>query len=172
MSDREHDQVAPKSHADTPIEKMSIGEIIPRLKVGQLWGALVIVGGLFTGAFILGYKTNTLATGAAQNAVQIDLDKARATLDSLQTELIAAKSVQKRYRRKDRFLSLLLNYHLNGDTDSEVRKVLDEYVLKLVNESENDASFVNVVKGQARQTTVVFWDGSRWPVPEEFAAPP
>lgn len=79
-----------------------------------------------------------------------------------------------------RFLSLYLRYALanlepfksrEDDQSRETfRTVLDEYMLKFIDESEKVESTVAIGKGHGTQVTVTFPDGSKWDVPPGFKA--
>ena len=81
---------------------------------------------------------------------------------------------------KDRFLSLYLRYALNHlppfrfevtDEEREAsRKTLDEYMSKFIKESYKTESIVRIGKGQGKQVTIEFFDGTKWAVPPGFRA--
>ena len=50
------------------------------------------------------------------------------------------------------------------------RAQLDEYILEYIDEADKSESLVRVGKGQGKQTTISFPDGSRWTVPPTFKA--
>ncbi len=130
---------------------MTVSDLVRRLKVGQLWGTLAIMAGLISAAFALGYKTSSVVG-------QIELDRLRQSAEELE-----------KYRRKDRFLSLFLRYE-QDDRNAATRDALDDHVTKFISESEKSGEFVKFGKGQALQTTVIFWDGSSWTIPPDFRA--
>jgi phosphate/sulfate permease len=43
-------------------EKLSLTQLLSRLKVGQLWAVFVVVVGIVTGTFTLGYKVASTVT--------------------------------------------------------------------------------------------------------------
>lgn len=152
------------------VDKMSIVQLFGHLKIGQLWGTLAVIAGLIGGTFVAGYKTSSTVMDAQLNSMQIKLDDANANLATKATELTTSNKEIASYKKKDRFLSLFLRYEQEQFDDPDVRDALDEYVLKFIDESEKDESFVKFGKGQARQTTVTFWDGAKWTIPPDSRA--
>lgn len=159
------------------LEKMSIAHLLVHLKIAQLWGTLAIISGLIGGAFVIGYKTSSTVTDAKLNSMQIELDDAKSTITAKENELTDRSKEVANYKKKDRFLSLFLRHEQQEWNDpgaldeySAVRDALDEYVLKFIDESEKDESFVKFGKGQARETTVTFWDGAKWTIPPDLRA--
>lgn len=83
-------------------------------------------------------------------------------------------------RAKDRFLSLYLRWalmhlppfdHAHTDADRDAaRERLDALMGEMIAAAERTDSIVAVGKGQGRQTTLRFPDGSVWTVPPAFAA--
>ena len=83
-------------------------------------------------------------------------------------------------RTKDQFLSLYLRWALMNlppfafeHTDEEraaAQERLDAFMLEYIDEADQSEAIVAVGKGQGRQTTIRFLDGSQWIVPPAFSA--
>lgn len=83
-------------------------------------------------------------------------------------------------RTKDRFLSLYLRWALANlppfafeITDEDryaAQQKLDAFMLEAIDAADKSESMVAVGKGQGRQTTITFPDGSQWSVPPAFSA--
>ena len=83
-------------------------------------------------------------------------------------------------RTKDQFMSLYLRWALMHlppfgfeHTDEEreaAQQKLDAYMLGYIDTADKSESIVAVGKGQGRQTTISFPDGSQWVVPPAFEA--
>ncbi|MDP5220924.1 hypothetical protein Q5Y75_27440 [Ruegeria sp. 2205SS24-7] len=81
---------------------------------------------------------------------------------------------------KERFLSVYLRYALahmppgnrtsSEDERSAARAELERLMKAYVSHSTDPTSPVTIGKGQSRQTTITFPDGSRWLIPPEFDA--
>jgi len=50
-------------------DQLTIGELLSRLKVAQAWGFAVIIFGLVTGAFVMGYKLQDMLALSMQRQV-------------------------------------------------------------------------------------------------------
>ena len=83
-------------------------------------------------------------------------------------------------RSKDQFLSLYLRWALMNlppfgfeHTDDErqaAQQKLDAHMREYIDAADKSESMVAVGKGQGRQTTISFPDGSQWSVPPAFSA--
>jgi len=153
------------------LEKLSIKELISRLKVGQFWGLLVIIFGLITGAFGLGYKTSSVVTEARLNIAQSQITELETTINTKESDLSKVRSKLSRLNEKDRFFSLYLRYMIakeewgsDYDVDS-TRKAFDEYLQKRI-----DADKLIIKKGGGRLATIEFEDQLPWRIPPELHA--
>ena len=68
------------------IEKLSLGELISRCKIGQLWAVVVVIAGLIGGAFGLGYKTHSYINEAKINAIQLQIVRLTGELQAKRVE--------------------------------------------------------------------------------------
>lgn len=135
------------------LEKLSIRELISRLKVGQFWGLLVIIFGLITGAFGLGYKTSSVVNEARLNTAQSQITELKTTVNTKESDLSKVTSKLTQLNEKDRFFSLYLRYMIAKEewgsdygVDS-ARKAFDEYLQKRI-----DADKLIIKKPKNRST--------------------
>ncbi|MCK4961445.1 MAG: hypothetical protein KAS19_03120 [Anaerolineales bacterium] len=135
------------------LEKLSIRELISRLKVGQFWGLLVIIFGLITGAFGLGYKTSSVVNEARLNTAQSQITELKTTVNTKESDLSKVTSKLSQLNEKDRFFSLYLRYMIAKEewgsdygVDS-ARKAFDEYLQKRI-----DADKLIIKKPKNRST--------------------
>ena len=122
----------------------------------------------FAGAIVAGFLAGI---GAYQGIIKF----AKLEIVS-QNQLARVEMLEK----KDRFLSLYLRYALAhlppfyfeiSDEDRDAaRSQLDTYLSDVIADAYKSESLVAVGKGQGRQTTISFPDGSQWRVPPAFMA--
>jgi len=135
------------------LEKLSIRELISRLKVGQFWGLLVIIFGLITGAFGLGYKTSSVVNEARLNTAQSQITELKTTVNTKESDLSKVTSKLSQLNEKDRFFSLYLRYMIAKEewgSDygvNSARKAFDEYLQKRI-----DADKLIIKKPKNRST--------------------
>jgi hypothetical protein len=122
MPDRESRQFPPDTLTD--IASLSILQLIYLLKPGQLWGLLIVLFGLLSGSFGLGYKISSLVTEvdvvryrteSAGLREQIELVRmaSKAEVERYKTETASLHDKIKQFRAiqtKERFLALYLRY--------------------------------------------------------------
>ncbi len=150
-------------------ETLTIREILGGLKVGQLWaigGAIVAV---IAGSYALGYETATIVDSDRIGRLSLERDR-------LAGELTAQESDLEDFATKDLFLSLFLRYQLAKETtfaesrtDEDLlaydaaRVAFDNFLQENVG-----AEKLTLRKGQGRQATMVFADGTVWTIPKEL----
>lgn len=150
-------------------EKVSLRELLGSLKVGQLWGIGVAIVGIISATYGLGYKTATIVHSERINRLSLQRDQFEAQLSVQEAGL-------KDLSTKDLFLSLYLRYQLAKEstiasdaTDNEfqaydlARKAFDTYLQENVGRER-----MTLRKGEGRQATMVFADGTFWRIPKEL----
>jgi hypothetical protein len=160
------------------IEKLSLNELFSRCKISQLWAVIVVIAGLITGAFGLGYKIHASINEAKINSIQLEITKLNGDIQSKKKKLSKTASENKFLHDKDLFLSLYLRYQLtkekwNNDYDAKedyqeymtTRKVFDKYIIERVGREK-----LRISKGGGRLATIKFDDGAVWTVPRELHA--
>ena len=157
-----------ESKERTKVESLTLSQIMVSMKPGQLWTILVIVFGLLSGSFGLGYKAKAYV-GESELARLHDTIK---QFRGLQT--------------KERFLGLYLRYLTAQDSHAEsaseeTQRAMEEaashfrsYIDELLERGEQAQEEIDLTglflgKGGTSEATVKFgYDGSIWPIPPEF----
>jgi hypothetical protein len=179
------------------VEKLSVRELIARLKVAQFWGLLVVVVALIVGAFGFGYKASMYLAELRMRIIELQQS-------SQTTELEKAKSELVELNEKDKFLSLFLRYEIakgNWFSDpiaksetahmrpgperfEEIRTEKERYGMdaeeqwveyisarKAFDEYLDERigkEKLKLRKGQRRLAIVHFKDDTRWDIPREL----
>lgn len=149
-------------------ESLTISQIMTSMKPAQIWGVLVIVFGLLSGSFGLGYKLKSSVSEA---------------------EVAKYKNTMSQFRglqSKEKFLALYLRYMIATDkyeksesekdltmkdvAASNFKKYIEEHLKRGEDaKDEIDLQGLFLGKGGTSEATVKFgYDGSVWPVPIEF----
>ncbi|MEO8497934.1 MAG: hypothetical protein ABI614_22945 [Planctomycetota bacterium] len=97
-----------KSDQHKELDKVTIGELISMLPAKQVWGTVVLLGGLMAGAFALGHKTSSWHSSIEQQQLtgendQLAKDITRLKVDEIQPliqdkeRLKAKENVQRKF---------------------------------------------------------------------------
>lgn len=158
------------------LESLTMFQILTSLKPAQIWTILVIVFGLLSGSFGLGYKLKS-------SIAESEIAKYESELTTFQEKTKQFRGLQ----TKERFLALYLRYLIAKDVHArsameETKKSVDEaashfksYIDKLLERGEEVADEIDLrglfigKSGKKTDVTVKFgYDGSVWPLLGEF----
>jgi nitrate/nitrite-specific signal transduction histidine kinase len=158
------------------IENVSVRELILKMKIGQLWAIIVVIAGLITGSFTMGYKYNDSRNELKLISKEFELKQYLAAKDlelkQASSKLEEINNNLGELRKKDRFLSLFLRYEQarRPQERQAAKKALDSYINKFIDDADKAESKVKIGKGSGLQTTINFSDGSTWTVPPDFSS--
>lgn len=151
-------------------ETLTIREIFGGLKVSQLWAIGGAIVAIISSAYALGYKTATIIDSDRIGRLGLERDRLEAGLTAQQSDLEELET-------KDLFLSLYLRYQLTKEaayyasaaTNDDLQKyklareAFDAFLQEKVGQEK-----LTLRKGQGRQATMVFADGTVWTIPKEM----
>lgn len=156
-------------------ENMTIGQLIRALKPAQLWGLLVLIFGLVSGAATTSYKVSA-------SIKEAEVAKHQIQIDALQSKERNFRGLQ----TKERFMALYLKYLIaeeeaRSNPTEENKHLLREigdgftaHIETLLSQGEDareeiDLTGLYLGKSAGRTATVKFgYDGTVWPLPSEF----
>jgi hypothetical protein len=149
-------------------EKLTVKQFFSQLKIGQAWALLGIIAGLIAGAFVLGYKADSLVTEPKLAEKDTQLTAARLAVDKANGDLQKATADAGDAGTKERFLSLYLRYLLaqkqnDAAERTATKQALDDFVRQFV-----DAKALIIHKGGGHLATIKFSDGTSWEIPKEL----
>lgn len=169
-----------------PVAELSLGKLLSALTPPQLWGIIVVVFIMLSGAFGLGYKLRSTVTQVDIAKLQIEITNLKTETNNLRQKSDDLLAINKELETKERFLTLYIRYmdakgewkKAQSDQElvvkrKEAARVLNSFVQDQLSQSskKNSNKRIPVMRagmGRTRdETVIIFNDGTKWALPFE-----